>query len=121
MILIDGKKIRKEILKKIKEEVVTLPFIPVFCDILVGDNPMSTQYVNMKAKTATSVGIHFHKASFPSTITTLELIKEIKILNNMENMCGIIIQLPLPDSIDSRMVLDAITPKLDVDFLGSVA
>src|SRR5665811_1743473 len=75
----------------------------------------------MKAKTATSVGIHFHKASFPSTITTLELIKEIKILNNMKNMCGIIIQLPLPDSIDSRMALDAITPRLDVDFLGSVA
>ncbi len=121
MEIIDGKKIRKEILDKIKKEVTTLPFVPVFCDILVGEDPMSMQYVNIKAKTASSVGIHFHKASFPSTIATLELVKEIEILNKMENMCGIIIQLPLPSLIDSRIALDAIKPSLDVDFLGSVA
>lgn len=121
MILIDGKKIRKDILETIKTEVASLPFVPVFCDILVGDNPMSAQYVNMKAKTATSVGIRFHRASFPASITTEELVKEIEVLNKIKNMCGIIIQLPLPESIDSRRALDAITPKLDVDFLGSVA
>ncbi len=121
MQIIDGKKIRKEILDKIKKEVENLPFVPIFCDILVGENPMSMQYVNMKAKTAMSVGIHFHKAFFSSTITTSELVKEIEILNKMENMCGIIIQLPLPSSIDSRIALDAISPSLDVDFLGSVA
>lgn len=121
MILIDGKKIRKEILSKVKKEVAKLPFVPVFCDILVGENPMSMQYANMKAKTAMSVGIRFHKASFPSTITTEELVKEIKILNKVENMCGIIIQLPLPPSINSRIVLDTITPHLDVDFLGGIA
>ena len=121
MQIIDGRKIRNEILEKIKREVATLPFVPVFCDILVGDNPMSIQYVNMKAKTATAIGIRFHKAVFSESITTEKLITEIVKLNKVENMCGIIIQLPLPDSIDSRKVLDAITPRLDVDFLGSVA
>jgi methylenetetrahydrofolate dehydrogenase (NADP+)/methenyltetrahydrofolate cyclohydrolase len=121
MILIDGKKIRKDILEKIKAEVATLSFVPVFCDILVGDNPMSLQYVNMKAKTATDVGMRFHRAVFPESITTEELIKEIEKLNKLENMCGIIIQLPLPEHIDRQKALDSIDSKLDVDCLGTIA
>ena len=118
---IDGKKLSLEILAKIKKETALLDFQPVFCDVLVGDNKASAQYVRMKAKTAESVGIKFHNASFPASITTKELLKEIKILNNLPQMCGIIIQLPLPASIDQRAVLDAIDPRLDVDCLGSVA
>lgn len=48
----------------------------------------------MKDKTASSVGIKFHNAHFPASITTEELIEEIKILNNIQNMCGLIVQLP---------------------------
>lgn len=121
MQIIDGKKIRDEILAKIKKEVDSLPFKPIFCDVLVGDDPSSTQYVKMKKKTAESVGIEFHNAFFKSTVSTEDLIKEIKILNKIPNMCGIIIQLPLPEGIDKRAVLDAISPVLDVDCLGSVA
>jgi len=121
MNIIDGKKIRKDILEKIKAEVAILPFVPVFCDILVGDNPMSIQYVNMKAKTATDVGMRFHRAVFPENITTEELIKEIEKLNKIENMCGIIVQLPLPEHIDRQKALDSIDPKLDVDCLGMIA
>ncbi|HTE48500.1 MAG TPA: bifunctional 5,10-methylenetetrahydrofolate dehydrogenase/5,10-methenyltetrahydrofolate cyclohydrolase, partial [Candidatus Paceibacterota bacterium] len=65
------------------------------------------------------VGIHFHQAIFPATISTDDLIKEIEILNKIENMCGIIIQLPLPKSIDKRAILDSIDPRLDVDCLGT--
>lgn len=121
MILIDGKKIRDEILAKVKTEVATLSFSPIFCDVLVGEDPVSAQYVRMKARMSESVGIKFQSASFPSDITTEDLIKEIKILNKVENMCGIIIQLPLPASLDQRRILDAIDSKLDVDCLGSVA
>ena len=46
--IINGRKISKEILDEIKKEVALLPFQPVFCDILVGDDPVSLQYVNMK-------------------------------------------------------------------------
>jgi len=99
--IIDGKKIRN--------------------DVLVGDDPASVQYVKMKAKTAESVGILFHKASFKAGITTEELIKEIETLNKIPHMCGIIIQLPLPVHIDKQAVFDAILPELDVDCLGTVA
>lgn len=121
MKIIDGKKLREEILAKIKIEVALLPFVPVFCDVLVGGDPASAQYVRMKNKTAESVGMKFHNASFPSLITTDELIEEIKKLNKVENMCGIIVQLPLPEHLDRRKILDAIDPVLDVDCLGAVA
>ena len=121
MQIIDGRKIRGEILAKIKKEVAMLPFKPVFCDVLVGDDPASMQYVDMKARTAEMVGIHFHKATFPASISREDLIKEIKLLNNLENMCGIIVQLPLPANLDKRAILDSINPHLDVDCLGTVS
>ncbi len=121
MEIIDGRKLQKEILSKVKGEVERLPFQPVFCDVLVGDDPASMQYVRMKAKMAESVGIKFHNANFPSSISTEALIKEIKELNKVENMCGIIVQLPLPLHIDRQIILDSINPDLDVDCLGSVA
>ena len=76
MQIIDGRKLRGEILSKIKKEVSELPFKPVFCDVLVGDDPASLQYVKMKARTAEMAGIHFHKAIFPASISTEDLIEE---------------------------------------------
>jgi methylenetetrahydrofolate dehydrogenase (NADP+)/methenyltetrahydrofolate cyclohydrolase len=120
MHIIDGRKISKEILDNIKLEVSQLPFMPVFCDILVGNNPASIQYVNMKKKRAEDVGMAFHNANFQFTITTEELIEEIEKINKIEHICGIILQLPLPSHIDEKRALDAIDPRLDVDALGSV-
>jgi methylenetetrahydrofolate dehydrogenase (NADP+)/methenyltetrahydrofolate cyclohydrolase len=121
MQIIDGKKIRDEILAKVKGEVAVLPFAPIFCDVLVGNDPASFQYVQMKKKNAEMIGIDFHSANFPETITTPDLIKEIKILNEISNMCGIIVQLPLPAHLDRQMILNSIDPKLDVDCLGTIA
>lgn len=121
MQIIDGKKLSKEILENIKNEVAGLPFVPVFCDVLVGNDPASVQYVEIKKKRALSVGMNFHSANFREDITTEELVAEIGKLNKVENMCGIIVQLPLPAHIDRQKVLDAIDSKLDVDCLGTVA
>jgi methylenetetrahydrofolate dehydrogenase (NADP+)/methenyltetrahydrofolate cyclohydrolase len=120
MQIIDGKKIRDEILAKVKTEVSLLPFQPIFCDVLVGSDPASIQYMQMKRNSAEAVGIAFHPANFPASIATEDLIKEIKILNKISNICGIIIQLPLPVQIDRQAVLDSIDPKLDVDCLGKI-
>jgi len=120
-IIIDGKKLQKEILADVKDKLGRLPFQPVFCDVLVGEEPVSVQYVKIKARMAEEVGIKFHSAFFSSSITTGELIKEIKFLNQIPHMCGIVIQLPLPPSIDRRAVLDSIDPALDVDCLGTFA
>lgn len=120
MIIIDGRKLSEEILAKVKQGVEDLSFQPVFCDVLVGDDPSSAQYVRMKKKAAESLGIKFHNASFPADITTDKLVKEIQILNQIPNMCGIIIQLPLPPHIEKKIVLDAIRSELDVDCLGTI-
>ena len=119
--IIDGRKIKEEILKEVKDGIEKLSFVPLFCDVLVGDDTVSAQYVRMKAKNAESVGIKFRSANFPASITTTELIQEIENLNRVPHMCGIIVQLPLPDHIDKQVVLDAILPTLDVDCLGTVA
>lgn len=121
MHIIDGKKIRDEILENIKREVALLDFTPVFSDVLVGEDPGSVQYVNLKKRTAESVGIKFHNANFPKDITTEDLIAEIKKLNTIPFMCGLIVQLPLPPHIDRQSVLDAVDSSIDVDCLGRVA
>lgn len=118
--IIDGRKLSKEILKELKKEVKTLTFEPVFCDVLVGDNPISEQYVNMKRRKARELGIRFHDASFPSNINTNDLVSEIEKINKIQNMCGIIIQLPLPNTLDQEKVLNAVAPYLDVDCLSNI-
>jgi methylenetetrahydrofolate dehydrogenase (NADP+) / methenyltetrahydrofolate cyclohydrolase len=75
----------------------------------------------MKEKTAESVGIKFKSAEFPESITTAELIEQIENLNNVPFMCGIIVQLPLPEHINKEAVLGAIKTQLDVDCLGATA
>ncbi len=120
MQIIDGRKIKDDILAEIKEAVLSLSFTPIFCDILVGEDISSIQYVKMKAKIAESVGIKFRTANFKESVTTEDLVEEIENLNRVPHMCGIIIQLPLPNHIDRRIVLDAIKPELDVDCLGQI-
>jgi methylenetetrahydrofolate dehydrogenase (NADP+)/methenyltetrahydrofolate cyclohydrolase len=117
MQLIDGRKLRESILEQLKVQVAALPFQPVFCDVLVGTDPASAQYVRMKAKTAESIGISFHHAEFPDSISSEELVAEIQKLNAVPYMSGLIVQLPLPKTIDRIAVLNAIAPEIDVDCL----
>jgi methylenetetrahydrofolate dehydrogenase (NADP+)/methenyltetrahydrofolate cyclohydrolase len=121
MQIIDGRKLAKEILEGVGGEIKDLPFQPLFCDVLVGSDPSSVQYVRMKARTAESAGVKFYNASFPDSIGEGELIEEVKKINQIPNMCGIIVQLPLPAHINRQKVLDAIDPKLDMDCLGTIA
>ena len=116
--IIDGKKIRNELLEKVKNEVAALPFQPIFCDILVGSDPVSAQYVRMKAKTAESIGIKFHNVHLAETISDEELISEIKKINEIPNICGLIIQLPLPQKFDKHKILNAVSTTIDVDCLN---
>jgi len=119
--IIDGRKLSKEILEEVKKEINSLPFQPVFCDVLVGNDPVSVQYVNIKKHKAEEIGIRFHEAFFSIDITTEDLVNKIKVLNKIPNMCGIIVQLPLPKSLDQKEILDAVDPRLDVDCLGTIA
>ncbi len=116
--IIDGKEIANKIQERLKQRVAKLPFQPVFCDILVGDDPVSAQYVAMKGKAAQNLGIEFRRADFPPAIGTNAVIEQINALNNTPNMCGLIVQLPLPAGLDRAAILDAIAPRIDVDCTG---
>ncbi len=118
MILIDGRKIKEVVLEEVKKEVSKLTFTPLFCDVLVGSDPSSVQYVNLKKKIANSIGINFYDASFKEGISTEDLVKEIERISKIENMCGLIVQLPLPKNLDVNKVLSAISSDIDVDCLG---
>jgi methylenetetrahydrofolate dehydrogenase (NADP+)/methenyltetrahydrofolate cyclohydrolase len=121
MQIIDGRKVRDEILATLKGRVAALPFQPLFCDVLVGNNDVAAQYVRMKERTAEALGLKVVHGMFPGDITTEDLIKELKRLGALRNMAGLIVQLPLPPHIDSRRVLDAIPPAVDVDATGQVS
>jgi methylenetetrahydrofolate dehydrogenase (NADP+)/methenyltetrahydrofolate cyclohydrolase len=120
MKIIDGKKISERILTELKTEVSKIPFKPLFCDVLVGNDPVSLSYVKIKGRCAEKIGISFKLVRFPENIAEEELIGEIKNLNQMENICGLIVQLPLPADLDKRAILDAIDPVIDVDCMGTV-
>lgn len=120
MQIINGREIRNNILKSLKSDIETLSQKPIFSDILVGGNSASMQYVRMKEKTATDIGIEFLKAQFDESITTEELLSEIGKLNSTPRMCGLIVQLPLPLHIDTKKVLDRIDPSIDVDATGQI-
>lgn len=117
--LIDGKKIARKILDGLKEEVGKLTFKPLFCDILIGDDAVSESYVRIKGRQAESVGIDFLLKKLPNTYTTEAIITEIKKIQEQPDLCGLIVQLPLPQSLNKEQILTAIDPKIDVDCLNS--
>lgn len=87
--------------------------------ILVGENPASKLYVNNKVKRCERVGIISRVHTFTETVTTEQLIHHIHLLNHHADCHGLMVQLPLPDHIDSDRVIDAIRWDKDVDGLTS--
>lgn len=113
--ILDGKKvanIRNELLKEkiLKENLKLKTAI-----ILVGDNPASLTYVNGKLKACSKVGIEANLISLPASITKEELTEEIAKLNNDLSVDGILLQLPLPNHLDSKHFINLIEPNKDID------
>lgn len=114
--LLDGKVIAAEIQEEIFEQVANLQGRkPALAVILVGDDPASTIYVQNKQQACQKTAIQSHLLHFPSTLSEKELIKEIETLNRDSNIDGILVQLPLPSSINTENILLAIDPSKDVD------
>jgi methylenetetrahydrofolate dehydrogenase (NADP+)/methenyltetrahydrofolate cyclohydrolase len=115
---IDGRAIANKIYDDLKTRVARLPFQPVFCDVLVGDNVVSRQYVERKALAAEQLGIRFLRSEFPDTISQDALVENIRAVAATPELCGLIVQLPLPQNFTIRPVLDAIPVDIDVDYLN---
>ena len=116
--IIDGKEIAQEIRRELKEQVSEFEEQgrkPGLAVVLVGDDPASQTYVNMKEKDAQEIGIYSEMYELKKDISQQELISLVEKLNNDQNIDGILVQLPLPDQINSTAVIEAIDPEKDVD------
>ncbi|HEY6377226.1 MAG TPA: bifunctional 5,10-methylenetetrahydrofolate dehydrogenase/5,10-methenyltetrahydrofolate cyclohydrolase [Edaphobacter sp.] len=116
--VLDGVAIAAEIKAEVGAEVQQLAsrgIVPGLAVILVGEVPASQIYVRSKVKTCGELGIYSEMLTPPESITTDEMLALVAGLNTREDIDGILIQLPLPKHVDTKRLLEAVSPDQDVD------
>ena len=116
--IIDGKALAREIRAGLRERATALEakgVRPGLSVLLVGDDPASALYVKNKHKACESVGVFSEEHRLPVTVTQDELLSLVEAANQSPKIHGILVQLPLPEHIDKRVVLEKIAPEKDVD------
>ena len=118
MTILDGKKLSNKIRTEVKKDVELLQqkgITPGLAVVLVGVDPASAAYVNMKSKACKEAGIYSIVHEMPDSISQDNILEIITMMNKNPNIDGILVQLPLPAHIDTTAILEAIDPKKDVD------
>lgn len=117
--LLEGKGIAGKIKEELREEVKLLRqrinSVPKLVSIQVGENPASNVYIKSQRKNAESLGIEYVLETLDAKVSRQSLIKLIEGLNQDESVSGVIIQLPLPEGIDYRYVINSILPEKDAE------
>ena len=116
--IISGKDIAAEMRAELEPQVVELQqrgITPGLAVVLVGEDPASQVYVRMKAEACEKLGMHSETITLPEATTEDELLAAVDRLNANPAIHGFLVQLPLPDHIDSERVLLRILPTKDVD------
>ena len=113
--IIDGKNISQERLRVLKDAIRESGLSPGLATVIVGEDPASQMYVRMKHKACDEVGIRSIGVVLTEDVTTEDVIAHIASLNEDASVDGILVQLPLPTHIDTEAVIDAVSPKKDVD------
>ena len=122
MQLIDGKQIAKEIETETKEKLVLFRknhkgSLIKLAVVVLGNDPAAEVFLKKKKEMAERLGVGFKLYRYPATITSDRLRKEISLIGRIVAIKGIIVQLPLPDQINVRSILNAIPENKDVDSL----
>ena len=119
MQLLDGKalsvKIENSVMAGVKKFKSDTGLVPGLAVILVGQDPASAAYVNMKKKACDRVGFYSVTHEMPLDISQDAIENTISMMNNNPNINGILIQLPLPPQIDTTKILELVEPSKDVD------
>ncbi|HUH42291.1 MAG TPA: bifunctional methylenetetrahydrofolate dehydrogenase/methenyltetrahydrofolate cyclohydrolase FolD [Sulfurimonas sp.] len=119
MQLLDGKalsaKIETTVVKETKDLKNSTGLVPGLAVILVGQDPASAAYVNMKKKACDRVGFYSITHEMPGDISQSAIENTITMMNDNPNIDGILIQLPLPSQIDTTKILELVEPSKDVD------
>ena len=119
MEILDGKKVSNDIKVEIKAEVDKMKErgekVPHLAAVIVGNDGASLTYVGSKVRSCERVGFESTLIQMPNTTSEQELLKKIEELNQNDDIDGFIVQLPLPDQIDTQKVIMAVHPDKDVD------
>ncbi len=117
--LLDGKTLSQAVRDEVKHDVDAWRAAghrpPCLKVVLVGDNPASAAYVRGKERDAAEAGIDSETLRYDATISEADLLSVVGTLNADDDVDGVLVQLPLPDHVDDRKVIDAIHPAKDVD------
>ena len=116
--VIDGKVASRQVLAEVTERTKKLAekgVKPGLAVVLVGENPASQVYVKSKGKAAKECGFHSVQHDLPASTSEEDLLKLVDELNNDPEIHGILVQLPLPEGINSTKVLESINPEKDAD------
>ena len=117
--IISGKLVSSEIRAKIAADVLEFKtetgITPGLAVVIVGSNPASLVYVRNKGKACAEVGINSIEIALPEDVSEAELLERIEALNADPTVHGILVQLPLPAHINQDAIIEAISPKKDVD------
>jgi len=117
--LIDGKALAKQVREEVRVGVETLKgrsgIVPGLGVVLVGDDAASHVYVRNKEKACAEAGIRSQQHLLPVSVSQEELLDVVRSLNDDPAVHGILVQLPLPDAIDTARILEAVSPEKDVD------
>src|SRR5712692_7377203 len=116
--ILDGTRIRDQIFAELEMEIARLAAEgtrPGLAAVLVGENPASQLYVKSKIAACEQLGLASWMHTPPASITTEQMLRLVRDLNNDNAVDGILIQLPLPKHVDTKRVLEAVEPAKDVD------
>ena len=116
--VIDGKQLASEIIEELKKEREAIPKKIRLAVVLVGNDPASLSFIKQKEKIAQELNIDFRLYQYPETIKTKELRKKVSEICRVTFNRGVVVQLPLPASINSQVVLNAILTLKDPDILS---
>jgi len=119
--IIDGKAVSAKVRADIAEAVAALPAQPCLAVVLVGEDPASQVYVRSKIKFTKECGMTSLEHRLPEDTTQQTIEDTVRALNDDPNVDGILVQLPLPDGLDSDAVIAQIDPAKDVDGLTEIS
>ena len=115
--IINGKKLAKEILVDLKKEFKKFKKV-ILAAVVIGNNPASFSFLKQKQKTAEKLGVELKIYKFPASISNKKVIAEIEKICQKKETKGLIVQLPLPRKFNQSEILKSIPAKKDVDALG---
>lgn len=117
-IILDGRRVAAGVFDELKQRRATLSITPGLAIVQIGDNPESTLYVRLKKKAAQNLGMHFEEHHLPATTSAQEVLDVIEELNKRDDIHGIVVQLPLPETLPTSAMLGAVAFNKDVDGLS---